>query len=161
MQQELLTVRARNFFDFSGYFDVFDSQSGQLIGTLKREGWQSLIRDQWTIMDPQERPLGSIMEDSSALALLRRFLVGWIPRTFHAEISGLPVCTYTQSFLTFFKKLRVDFTADPTHRFDRRLGIAALILLHAVERREDRTAEEMESSWVGGMFGGLFGSSDS
>lgn len=57
--------------------------------------------------------------------------------------------------------MRVDFSADAAHRFDKRLGIAALILLHSVERKEDRITEETERGVIGSLLDGLFRDSDS
>lgn len=154
MSQEVLRLKARNIIDFSGAFEITDSASGRLIGVLKREGWKSLVRDKWLIMDPAEIIIGSINEDSLGVAVFRRVLGGFIPRKFHAEIGGNPVCTFEQSFWAFPRTLTLSFSADADARFDRRLGVAALILLHSIERKEEKSTAAVSSDWIGSVVGG-------
>ena len=80
------------------------------------------------------------MEDSTALALVRRFIEGismFLPQKFHADLAGAgPVATFQQNFNPFVRKLRIDFSPDVGWRFDRRMGLAAAILLSAIEGRQ-------------------------
>jgi hypothetical protein len=46
------------------------------------------------------------------------------------------VCTFQQNFNPFVRKLTVDFTGDTQGRLDKRLGLAAGILLAAIEGRQ-------------------------
>ena len=39
----------------------------------RRKGLKSLLKDEWTIMDPSDREIGLIKEDSALMATLRRF----------------------------------------------------------------------------------------
>jgi uncharacterized protein YxjI len=134
---ELLNIKARQILDFSAAYDVVDSTSGEKVGALKRRGLTSLVRDEWIFMDADDRETGVIQEDSTALALVRRFLSNLIPQSFHAEIDGRPVCTYQQHFNPFVLKLEVDFSPDSDTMLDRRLGLAAGLLLCAIEGRQD------------------------
>ncbi len=59
-----------------------------------------------------------------------------LPQTFRAELQGVPVATYRQRFNPFVQKIEIDFSADPDGRLDRRLGLAAAVLLCAVEGRQ-------------------------
>lgn len=63
-------------------------------GTLKRRGFKSIFRDEWIIRTPTDREISRIGADSALLALVWRFLVNLILRTYHAEVNGIPVCTY-------------------------------------------------------------------
>ncbi|MET0779498.1 MAG: hypothetical protein ABWY71_01550 [Candidatus Saccharimonadales bacterium] len=79
MQQELLRIAARNAIDFSGTYDVIDSQSKQHIASLKRKGMKStFVRDHWLILDAQGNEIGETVETSGGLALIRRW-IGVIP----------------------------------------------------------------------------------
>ncbi|MGE5551928.1 MAG: hypothetical protein ACM3ZC_15550 [Bacteroidota bacterium] len=100
---------------------------------MQRRGFKSIIRDEWNILDADDRPIGVLKEDS--LAILRRF-INLIPQEFHVEINGVQVCTLKQNFNPFTLRLAVDFTADRTNLFDRRLGLAAAVLLCAIEQRQ-------------------------
>lgn len=135
MSTEILTIRARKIVDFSAAYDVIDSRSGQKVGALKRKGWKSILQDHWIIMDPNDREIGFVEEDSKLLAILRRF-VNLIPQKYYAELGGTEVCTYRQKFNPFVLKLVVDFSPDTEGRLDRRLGLAAAILLSAIEGRQ-------------------------
>src|SRR5262245_41417196 len=64
MQTELLSIRARKVLDFSSAYDVVDSENGEKIGVLKRRGLKSMLRDEWVIMDANDRDIGVIKEDS-------------------------------------------------------------------------------------------------
>jgi len=60
----------------------------------------------------------------------------FMPQKFHAEIDGQPAATYQQNFNPFVQKLVIDFTVDPQRRMDPRLGLAAAVLLCAIEGRQ-------------------------
>lgn len=139
MQSELLTIQARQIIDFSAAYDVVDSQARAKVGSLKRKGWKSMLRDEWVVMDPYDREIGTIVEDSTTLALVRRFIDAaslFLPQKFHAEFAGGTVATFQQNINPFVRKLTVDFSMDPHGRFDRRLGLAAAALLSAIEGKQ-------------------------
>lgn len=139
MQTELLTIQARQIIDFSAAYDVVDTRAGQKVGSLKRKGWKSMLRDEWIVMDAFDRELGTIVEDSTALALIRRFIDAaslFLPQKYHVQVAGATVATYQQNMNPFVKRLMIDFSMDPQSRLDRRLGIAAAALLSAIEGRQ-------------------------
>lgn len=129
MQTELLLITARRVLDISSEYDVTDSQTGQRIGVLKRKGLKSMVRDEWILMDSLDQPIGSIREDSTAMALIRRLIpfANLIPQTYNGEIRGLPVCTFKQNVNPFVMKIALDFSADANRLLDRRLGLAAAV----------------------------------
>ncbi|MCG3163467.1 MAG: hypothetical protein JMDDDDMK_04894 [Acidobacteria bacterium] len=92
--------------------------------------------DEWVILDSRESEIGLIQEDSAPLALLRRFLTNLIPQTYNVQIGGVPVSTFNQNFNPFVTKLSLDFSTDAGRRLDRRLGLAAVILLCVIEGKE-------------------------
>jgi hypothetical protein len=133
---ELLRIKARKIIDWGTAFDVTDSINSQKVGAVKRRGWKSVLRKEWIIMDPLDQEIGRIQEDSLMLALVRRFVIALIPQTYTFEISGQQVGTAEQNWNIFAPKMRVDFSSDPGKRLDRRLGVAAVVLLMAVEGRQ-------------------------
>jgi uncharacterized protein YxjI len=138
LQTEALSIQARSVLDFSGSYDVYDSASGQRVGALRRKGLKSsFYKDEWVILDNTEREVGLIQEESAFLALLRKYLLGaLIPQSFNAQIGGRTVATFSQHFNLFATKLTLDFSADPQRQFDRRIGVAAGILLCAIEGKQ-------------------------
>ena len=136
MRTEVLRIQARQVLDIAATYDVYDSATGEKVGALRRKGLKSIIKDEWLVLDAQDREVGKITEDSLALALIRRFLTNLIPQKYYAEVRGREVCTFKQRFNPFVMKVELDFGPDPTRTFDRRLGLAATILLCAIEGRQ-------------------------
>ena len=137
MQSEALTIRARQVIDISAVYDVFDPVANESVGSLQRRGLKSImLRDEWLILDDAQRELGTVQEDSTALALIRRHLINLIPQSYHAEVDGQRVGVYRQRFNPFILRLTMDFGADTQQLLDRRLAIAAAVLLCAIEGRQ-------------------------
>lgn len=136
MSEELLTIKARNVIDFSATYDVHDPRTGEHVGSLRRKGLKSILKDEWIILNPGEAEIGRIKEDRRLLAFLRRFLSNLIPQTYNVEMNGSTVSTFTQNFNPFVTKINVDFSSDPARILDRRLGLAASVLLCAIDGKQ-------------------------
>lgn len=135
--QEVLSIKARQIIDFSAAYDVLDTAYNQKVGTLRRKGWSSMLRDEWQVLDANENQIGVLFEDSMGMALLRRFLLGsWLPQNYDITLGEMRVADLKQNFNLFRYELNLDFSMDPSQKLDRRLGIAAGILLAAVEGRQ-------------------------
>lgn len=136
MRTEVLVIKARSIADFSGCYDVVDPNANEKVGALKRKGLKSMIKDEWVLMNARDQEIGFIKEDNVALALMRRFVSNLIPQTFYGEITGQQVCSFKQNLNPFVSKITLDFSADAGRALDRRLGIAAAILLCAIEGKQ-------------------------
>jgi uncharacterized protein YxjI len=135
--QEVLSIKARQIIDFSAAYDVVDTAYNQKVGTLRRKGWNSMLRDEWQMLDANDNQIGVMFEDSMGMALLRRFLLGsWLPQNYDITLGETRVADLKQNFNLFRYELNLDFSMDPSQRLDHRLGIAAGILLAAVEGRQ-------------------------
>ncbi len=134
--QEVLMIKARQIMDFSAAYDVIDSATGQKTGALRRKGLASLLRDEWDVLDAGDNIIGKLFEDSMGLALLRRFLTGLIPQNYDITFGTERVADLKQPFNPFAYQLNIDFSMDINKRLDRRLGVAAGILLAAIEGRQ-------------------------
>jgi uncharacterized protein YxjI len=133
MKTEVLTILARQVIDFSAGYDVIETATQSKIGALRRKGMKSIFRDEWTILDAGDMEIGVIREDSTALALIRRFVTNLVPQKFRVEVRGQQVGRYKQHFNPFVLKINMDFSMDQAKLLDRRLGIAAAVLLSAIE----------------------------
>ena len=133
---ELLRIKARKIIDWGAAFDVSDSINNQKVGALKRRGWKSVLRKEWVVMDALDQEIGRIREDSAMLAFVRRFITALLPQTYTFELAGQQVGTAAQNWNLFAPRMYVDFTADPGRALDRRLAVAAVVLLMAVEGRQ-------------------------
>jgi len=80
---------------------------------------------------------GLLFEDNMGLALLRRFLLSsWLPQNYDITFGTTRVADLKQNFTFFRYELNLDFSMDVARMLDRRLGIAAGILLAAVEGKQ-------------------------
>jgi uncharacterized protein YxjI len=134
--QEILYIQARQIIDFSAAYDVRDSRENRLVGTLRRRGFRSMLRDQWDVLGPGDQQIGTLIEDDATRALLRRLLLGrLLPQSYDLLIGEQAAAKLTQRFNFFRYELDIDFTGG--HMIDHRLGIAAAILLAAIEGKQE------------------------
>ncbi len=136
MTHERAWIRARHVVDFSAAYDVVDSETGGKIGALRRKGFASMMRDSWEFLDAEDNPIGRMIEDSMALALVRRFVANLIPQTFHASVGDRNVAEYRQHFNPFIYKLSVTISPEAREVIEPRLLLAGGILLAAIEGRQ-------------------------
>ncbi len=138
MKTEVLTIRTDQILDIGATYHVHDPQQGGAhIGSLKRKGLKSIVRDEWVFLDASGQEVGLIQEDSTALALLRRFYLGWLlPQEYNGSIGGTPVCNFKRNFNPFVNKVGLNYSMDQGGLLDRRLGIAAAVLLVAIEGKQ-------------------------
>jgi hypothetical protein len=136
MTEEVMSIQARSIIDFSATYDIYDSKSQQKIGALGRKGLKSILKDEWVVLDKEDNQIGVIKEDSTIVALIRRFVISLIPQKYHCYIDGKEVITYQQNFNPFVRKIKVDFSLDNQNLLDKRVGIAAGILLCVIEGKQ-------------------------
>ena len=135
--QEVLQIKARQIIDFSAAYDVIDSAYNQKVGALRRKGMRSILRDEWEVLDANDQVIGSLFEDSPGLALLRRLLLGsLLPQNYDLTVHDQRVADLKQRFNLFRYELDVDFSFDTAQVLDRRVGLAAGILLAAIEGKQ-------------------------
>jgi uncharacterized protein YxjI len=120
----LLRVKARSIIGFNIVSDVFDAQTGQLLGSARNKGLKSILRDTWEILDEREQARGIFTEDSSAI--LRR-LIPLLVGHWHMEIDGQEVAKLDQVFRFFVKEFRLDVSMSQG-RVDTRFAIACAML---------------------------------
>jgi len=133
----LLSIKARQIIDFSACYDVVDLSNGQHVGVLQRQGLKSMLRDEWTVMNPMQQPIATIQEDSMALALIRRFLSNLVPQSYTIS-TGMnnPIGEMKGTWNPFLVKYTVDFSRDHQQHLDRRLALASVVLLMCIEGKQ-------------------------
>lgn len=137
--QEVLHIGARTIMDFSAAYDVKDAKTGEKVGAMKRKGWKSMLRDSWIVMDANDQEIGQLQEESGFFAFLRRFVdfaALLMPQTFEVHVRGQEVAEFKQAFNPFGYKMTLDYSKDTQKVLDRRMGIAAAILITAIEGRQ-------------------------
>ncbi|MHB0939752.1 MAG: LURP-one-related/scramblase family protein [Armatimonadota bacterium] len=138
--KELLTIQARSILDFSAAYDVTDALTGKVVGTLRRKGLESMIRDAWEVLNPAGQLIAKIEEDQMVLAVLRRLIEGadLIPQSFHFMApNGQELARAKQRFNPFIHRMDL-FMPGPQQAayLDPRLVIAATTLLVLIEGRQ-------------------------
>ena len=140
MTDELLVIKARNIIDFGATYDVTDpADDDRSVGSYRRKGWTSLVRDEWLIFDAEGNEAGKIQEDSAGLAIVRRLIGGvallFAPQAYSVEIDDEKVAEMVTSRNPFIYKLNVTLESDADGA-DPRLLLAGAILLAAIEGRQ-------------------------
>lgn len=137
MTSEVLNIQARQIIDFSAAYDVIDSAYQTKVGVLRRKGFRSMMRDEWEVLDANDQLIGILQEDSVGYALLRRFLLGsFLPQNYDLLFGQQVVADFKQKFKFIGYELNLDFSMDTLKQLDRRLGIAAAILLGTIEGKQ-------------------------
>ena len=136
--QPVLRIQARNILDIRATYDVTDAATGEKIGSCKRQGLKSILRDTWEVNSADDTLVGTLMEDSLVLALIRRFLLkAWLPQGFTLTApDGKILGKLKQRFNPFIITYDADFGADEPGAIDTRLATAATVLLLAIEGRQ-------------------------
>lgn len=137
-QRELLRIAARQVIDWAATYDVL-LPSGDVIGSLRRKGVKSILRDEWHVMDASGRQIALIIEDSTWLAVVRRLHeVGAMlfPQRFHlTDGNGTTIASFRQHFNPFIYRLGLAIHADH-QELDDLMVLAAGCLLAAIEGRQ-------------------------
>lgn len=133
---EMLAIQARSIMDVSATYDVTDSKTGEKVGALKRKGLKSLFKDEWSILDNDDAEVGLIKEASTAMAILSR-LFKIIPQKYVVEMNGESAGVIAQKFNPFILGYDVQFEGPGSANLDPRLGVAGVVLLLAIEGRQN------------------------
>lgn len=133
--QELLVIKTPQVFENYATFHVHDATTGEHVGSIRRKGLQSIIKDEWTFLSPESQKLGKLTESSMTGALLSRF-INFVPQQYIiVDNGGKKAAEIDQHMNPFVLKYTFKIV-DPGHSFDPRLILAAGILLAGIERRQ-------------------------
>ncbi len=143
--EELMRIKARQRFDPSARYAVTDS-GGAPIGGIQKVFGASLLRSTYRLTDPAGKELARVMEESQAVALVRR-LVGfvpylddvanWLPIPYHFVFlrDGAVLGSHRRQLFKFRDAYDIDMTADRDHTIDRRLVLAIAVGMDALQAR--------------------------
>jgi hypothetical protein len=128
----LLLVKSRQIIAINFSYDVSDAQTGQLLGSVRKQGLRSIVRDKFIILDPSGAEIGYAEEQGAAL--LRR-LFPFLTSKHAIFVAGDQVAFIRQRFRLFTKEFEVD--TSPSSVDPRFVLAVALLALIAEARRED------------------------
>src|ERR1041385_3679888 len=100
----LLLVKSRQIIAIDFSYDVFDVQTGELLGSVQKKGLRSIFRDRFLILDARGAEIGHAEEQGPAL--LRRLFPLLLSK--HAIfVGGDQVAIIRQRFRLFTKEFAV------------------------------------------------------
>jgi hypothetical protein len=111
---------------------------GTPLARLRKNYAHNVLRKRWSIAAPEGPLLALAVEDSVVLSLLRRVLgtfFGFLRTNFLFLGPGGDVLGEFNRKFTLLDRYVLDLTADPDRTFDRRLALAAGVMLDTGERR--------------------------
>jgi hypothetical protein len=129
--QPLFGFKARNVIDLAGATDVVDG-AGQTIGVFRKDFAASLLRSTYYLEQPGH-PLATGVERSPAMALLRRFVIEWLPYHFDFTHPDGTVAMSVDKKFAFGRDTYEVTVPDPG--LDRRLAAAMSVALDALQAR--------------------------
>ncbi len=137
MGEELLAIKTPQILDIGATYYVWDSSAGVEVGALRRRGIKSIFKDEWIFLDRQGNEVGRLKEASTLGAILSRVLK-LVPQKYiiFTEDQNRPLAMIKQHFNPFVLKYTWTIL-DPNPAIDRRLLIAAGVLLCGIEQRQE------------------------
>ncbi len=135
MTEPVLNIKARQIIDFSAAYDIVDVATGEKVGALKRKGMKSLIKDEWIIMDTDDRQIALMGEETTGGAIASR-MINLIPQTYVIRMADEIIARFKQQVALAVHKFDIEFMDDGGSKMDRRLGMGALMLLLLIEGRQ-------------------------
>jgi hypothetical protein len=132
-----LRIKTESVLDLGATYVVTDARSGETVGMARRRFMRSMVRDHWDLLDAGGNPLGEVLEDSMALALLRRLLASFVPQRFHVLVQGRPVAELRQRWNPFLFRADLHMEAGADAVLDPRLLLGLAILMMVIEGRQE------------------------
>lgn len=137
MGSEVFRIAARKVLDFRANLDIIDSATGRVLGSFRRKGLKSLVKDEWTFYGPDGQQVGTLHEQGAFRAFFRRW--GDIAATFiparYKLFLGLPPNERFAAVITERFQLwgdTFDVQRDPSAKLDGRLLIGLVVLTDAL-----------------------------
>jgi uncharacterized protein YxjI len=137
---ELLHIATKSIIDFGAAYEVA-LPTGESLGTVRRKGMKSLIRDSWLIYNAEGAEIAKIEEDSQTKAIFRRLLGDYaslLPQSFTLTAQDNAVlATYRTHFNLFIYRLSISITENNDDDIDDLMLLAIGVLLGAIEGRQN------------------------
>ncbi len=134
-KKELLTIKTPEILDIDATYNVHDATTGEAVGAVKRSIKSIFYRDEWIFLSSEGQAIGRLTERSMAGALFSRWCK-LIPQNYVVlSTTGREIAQVSQRFNPFVLKYSMRII-EPEPSIDRRLLIAAGILLAGIEGRQ-------------------------
>jgi hypothetical protein len=127
-QRELLLIQDADHPTLDEFCAVTDAVSGEKIGGINTD-WDKWFEDSWSIYDAQGAVVGVLRETSTGRAILHDLTDGALPQNIQIMAGDQPLAELRQKSVLMGHHLLADFSMDVGSRLDRRLGLAAAIVV--------------------------------
>ena len=117
-------------------FTVTDRLTRELAGTIRQSHPARHARQEW-FLSSALREVAVIQEDSGLLAMLRRYLTGMIPQSYTVYANACAVGVALPGNMLFGRAMEIDLTRDHAKLVDRRLLLAAIVLIAAGRQQSE------------------------
>jgi uncharacterized protein YxjI len=121
--------KARQVIDLGATYDIVDG-NGSSLGSFRKDFAKSLLQSTWHL-DVPGRPTMTGQENSLLVALLRRFVLSWLPYHFDFKVDGRLAFSVSRKFSLRDKYIITIADAG----LDRRAVIAMAVALDALQAR--------------------------
>lgn len=128
----LLRVKSKQVIALNLTYEITDATSGVVLGSVRKQGLKSILRDKFIVVDANEQEIGYAEEQGASV--LRRFFP-WLTSKHTIFANNQQVASITQLFRFFTKEFNVEIHQSS---MDPRFVLAiALLALMAEARREN------------------------
>lgn len=128
---ELLSIKAASRSADADQFTVTDCLTRELAGAIRHRHPARELRLAWSLHSPAAEEISAIQEDSGFLAVLRRYLTELIPQSYTFYVGSCAVGAATPGNMLWAHTMEIDLTGDRAKLIDRRLLVAAIVLIMA------------------------------
>jgi uncharacterized protein YxjI len=134
-KKEFLTIKTPEILDIAATYNVHDATTGETVGAVRRSIKSIFYRDEWIFLSSEGQEIGKLTESSMAGAFFSRWCK-LIPQNYVVlSTTGREIAQVSQRFNPFVLKYSMRII-EPEPSIDRRLLIAAGILLAGIEGRQ-------------------------
>lgn len=128
----VLKVTTDQILDVAASYTVIDERTDETIGALSRKF--TFFAHEWEIIDADNSVIGTLKEDNKVMALARRFVTTLIPFSYKIiSQKGENIGKLNGKF-SIRDRYVLDLSNDVDNDLDPRLGVAAAVLVDAIEK---------------------------
>lgn len=134
-KKEVLTIKTPEILDIDATYNVHDATTGEAVGAVRRSIKSIFYRDEWIFLSSEGQEIGKLTESSMVGAFFSRWCK-LIPQNYViVSVDDRRIAEVRQRFNPFVLKYSMKII-EPEPSIDRRLLIAAGILLAGIEGRQ-------------------------
>lgn len=127
--EEFMSIKARKIIDFSAFYDLTDSKTGEKLGALERKPLKSILKEEWIIYNKEDKKIGILQEDSWLPSLKGKFGYYLVTRKYKLFIENNKVADLKGISDLFSYNLELDIDKNNSFIFDPRIVIAVGIMI--------------------------------